>query len=587
VNVIIVEREVMQAKAASTTMISDISSLSLSLSVRNLAHQAGEALTGKVIVDVKKRIRGDRVMLTIFGKEKVIIRTGGKSKRTFRSERLIFTVSLPLREYSRSEIIQPGNYAFPFSVQLPASLPSSTAYPGNSKLGLRIQYKMIGSIGQLETKRYLYIQSAPLPREKVPAIVRPTSFTVNSMGLFKKGTCTIGASVEDSQVGRGNILRIHLACSNDSTETIRRVELKLVEAKQWKTFPVVRQRSAALVLKEMKNIDLPGLDKDKKNRREVRRSNSDRSLQETTYSTIFEALASRDNLVQLKVPTQARDSYSGQLIKIWHYLEIRIMTGPMANNPVVTVPIRVGSPPQARPIVQDAMPMHVSSSGQYTSTIPEAEYALPQIPYAQESAFAPHSQSTIPIVSAVAVPAVSGETFESPMVYAPQEVIVLGGDAIIVDEQSDLSDLIPIAPPRVSPPSLENLILEMVFSVNDFDIISARRRDPAWVPVFQAMSPQDLGTIIAHVNVDFDQPKVATLLAQHINGGRYFTCHYAAEAVKNTAEWNRATMAKQLIPMCVDISTHHALIRSELNEWELTVTARDFQDAIGRANGRI
>jgi hypothetical protein len=560
--------------------------MSRSLSVRNLAHQAGEALTGKVIVDVKKCMRGDRVILTIFGKEKVMIKAGGKSKRTIKAERLLFTVSLPLREYSRNEMIQPGSYAFPFSVQLPASLPSSTAYPGTSRLGMRIQYKMIGSIGQIQTKRFLSIQSAPLPNEKAPAIVRPTSFNLNSMGLFNKGTCTIGASVEDSQVGRGNVLRIHLACSNDSTETIRRVELKLVEAKQWKTFPVVRQRSAAIVLKEMKSIDLPGLDKDRKNRREVRRSNSDPSLQETTYSTIFEALASRDNLVQLKLPMQARDSYSGQLIKIWHYLEIRMLTGPMANNPVITVPIRVGSPPLARPIVQDAMPMHASSSGQYASTEPEAEYALPQMPYAQESAFAPQSQSTIPIVSAVAIPVVSGDTFESPRVYAPQEVIVLGGDAIIVDEQGDLSDLIPVAPPRSSPPSLENLMLEMVFSVNDYDIISARLRDPEWVPVFQAMSPQDLGMIIAHVNVDFDQPKVATLLAQNINGGRYFTCHYAAEAVKNTAEWNRSTMATRLIPMCVDISTHHALIRSELNEWERTVTARDFQDAFDRANGR-
>jgi hypothetical protein len=559
----------------------------LSLSVRILVHQAGEALTGKVIVYVKKPIRGDRVMLTIFGKEKVVVRTGGGDhKRTFRSERLLFTVSLPLRQYSRSEVMQPGSYTFPFSVQLPASLPSSTTYPeSNRRNGLRIQYKMLGSIGKLHTKQYLYIQSAPLPSEKVPAMVRPTSFNLNSMGLFKKGTCTVGASVEDSQVGRGNVLRIHLACINDSTETIRRVELKFVEAKQWQTFPVVHQRSAALVLKEMKNIDLPGLDKDKKNRREVRRSNSDPSLQETTYSTIFEALASRENLVQLTVPPQARDSYSGQLIKIWHYLEIRMMTGPMANNPVVTVPIRVGNSPRARPIVQDAIQMHGSSSDQYTATRPEA-YAVPQMPYAQETDPAPYSQSTIPIVSAVAVPVVSGDTFESARVHAPQEVIILGGDAIIVDEQCDLSDLVPMAPPQATPPSLDNLIREMVSSVNDYDIISARLRDPDWLPVFQAMSPQDLGTIISYVNVDFDQPKVATLLAQNINGGRYFTCHYAAEAVKNTSEWNRSTMAAQLIPLCVDISTHHALIRSELNEWELTVTARDFRDAIDRANGR-
>jgi hypothetical protein len=557
----------------------------LSLSFRNPAHQAGKALTGKVNVVVKRLMKSERVMLTIFGKEKVIIRTGGgKHQHTKAAERLVFTVSLPLRESSPNDTIRPGSYAFPFSVQLPASLPTSTAYPGTSRLGLRIQYKMIGSIGRLQTKRYLSIQSAPLPHVKVPAIVRPTSFDLNSLGLFKKGTCTVGASVEDSQVGRGNTLRIHLACSNDSTETIRRVELKFVQAIQWNV--VSHQRNASLVLKEMKNIDLPGLEKDKKNRMEVRRSNSDPSVQETTFSTIFEALASRDNLVLLPVPWEARDSYSGQLIKIWHYLEIRMMTGPLANNPVVTVPIRVGSPPQGRPMAQHAVPMHASAPEQRTTSRPEAAVAVPQTPYAQASASAPYSQSTIPIVTAVAVPVASGDTFESPRVYAPQEVIVLGGDAIIVDEhQGDLSDLVPMAPPRASDPSLQTLIREMVFSVNDYDIISVRLRDPDWLPVFQAMSRQEFGTIIAHVNVDFDQPKVATLLAQHINGGRYFTCQYAAEAVKNTAEWNRSTMATQLIPMCVDISTNYDLIRSELDDWELTVTARDFQDAIERANG--
>jgi hypothetical protein len=529
-------------------------------------------------------------MLMISGKEKVAIRTGGKNNRTVHAERLVFTVSLPLREYSRDEMIQPGSYAFPFSVQLPASLPSSTAYPpGTSKLGMRIQYKMIGSIGRLQTKRHLFIQSAPLPNEKVPAMVRPTSFDLNSMGVFKKGTCTVGASIEDSQVGRGRSLRVHLACTNDSTENIRRVELKLVEVMQWNTAPGVGgfQRSAAVDLKEMKDIDLPGLATDKKNRREVRRSNSDHSAHETTYSAIFEALASRENMIKLTVPTQARDSYSGQLIKIWHYLEIKLLTGPMSNNPSTTVPVRVGSPPQRSSIVQDAIPMQESSTAQHTAPRPEVAEAAPQTPCAPVRATAPYSQNVIPIVSAVAVPVVSGGMIHSPVVHAPQEVIFLGGDAIIVDEQADLSDLVPMAPPRLpaSPPSLQNLIREMVFSVSDFDIISARLRDPEWLRLFEAISPQEFGSIIAHVNVDFDQPKVAILLAQHINGGCYFTCHYAAEAVKNTSEWNRSTMATQLIPMCVDITTHHALIRAELNEWELTVAARDFEDATDRANG--
>jgi hypothetical protein len=116
-------------------------------------------------------------------------------------------------------------------------------------------------------------------------------------------------------------------------------------------------------------------------------------------------------------------------------------------------------------------------------------------------------------------------------------------------------------------------------SVNDYDIISARLTSPDWVQhVFQIISLPDLGRIIAHVHVGyFDQPRVAALLAKHI---RNFTCHYAAHAVKNSSDWNRSTMAETLIPLCLDISQNHALIRAELNEWELTVTDRDFENAI-------
>jgi len=545
-------------------------------------------------------MKADRVMLNIVGKEKVAIRTRGEQRRTINAQRLFFTVALPLREYPPNEQIRPGNYAFPFSVMLPDSLPSSTSYPpGTNNMGLRIQYKMIGSIGKLHQKQPISIMSAPVPDIKVPAMIQPTSFALNSMGLFKKGTCTLGASVEDTHIGRGLSLDVHLACRNDSTENIRRVEVRLVETVQWHSTPGTfgHTRTAVLDLLHMNDIDLPGLSKERKNRREVRRSNSNRSLQESTYSEIFQDLGSNDNKIKLIVPTSARDSYSGQLIKIWHHLEIKLLTGRMANNPVTKVPIRIGSPPQGSRCATvsgtaaaiEATPATLPAPTQLNYRLAETE-AVPVMLHVPESAPACYSQDSIPIVSAVAM---SGETiYSAAVVHAPQEVIVLGGEAILVDQEGDsvaFERPPPVAPHSShhrTPPSLANLMREMVFSVNDYDVIAARLRDPEWVPLFQAMSAQEFGSIIAHVNIDFDQPRVATLMAQHINAGRYFTCHYAAQAVKNTSEWNRSTMASELIPLCADIATHHALIRAKLNEWELIVTGRDFEDAIDRANYR-
>jgi hypothetical protein len=84
-----------------------------------------------------------------------------------------------------------------------------------------------------------------------------------------------------------------------------------------------------------------------------------------------------------------------------------------------------------------------------------------------------------------------------------------------------------------------------------------------------------------------DQPTAAELLVPHVNGGDHFTCRYAAAATRYAKEWNRSTMAQRLLPLCVDVAEEHDLIRQELNEWERTVTARDFEDAIelARRNG--
>lgn len=566
-------------------------------------HQAGHPLTGKVTVSTKGPMKADTVKLTIVGKEKTAIRLGG-DKRTIEAERPFFTVELPFRDQPH-ETIRRGKFAFPFSVELPPSLPSTVSYPPSTgRLGLRIQYKMIGSVGtKLHAKHYLNVASAPVPNERVPAMIQPTCFTLNSLGIFKQGTCTLGVSVEDTHVGRGCTLDVHMACRNESTTDIRRINVKLIEALQWNTDPAGygHQRTKFIELLHLTDVDLPGLAKERKLREQVRKSNP--AEQATVFTSIYEDLASGSSKIQLTVPPQARDSYSGQLIKVRHFLEIKLLTGRMTNNPDINVPIRIGNPPQRRssatrrrPSVPAAVP--TAAEPQATPMAPSAPMQPGYCPEAVEAvaevegsygagASAPYEQADIPIVSAVALSGSTG-TIQSPVTHAPQDVIVLGGDAIIVDQDVDLSDLGRPPPPRrqITPPSIESLIRDMVFSVNDYDTIAARLQDPSWIPLFQALSPQEFGTIIAHVNIDFDQPKIAKLLARYINDGRYFTCHYAAQAIKNSSEWNRSTMASDLIPLCIDIDTHQALIRAELSEWELTVTQRDFDNALSRARGR-
>ena len=210
------------------------------------------------------------------------------------------------------------------------------------------------------------------------------------------------------------------------------------------------------------------------------------------------------------------------------------------------------------------------------------------------------------------------------MTVADEDVIVLGGDAIIIQEyhhhergpfstsaaaMTELDHLVPVPPPPPPPPPSNNkdklskvvhvvaafecLLHEMSRSVNDYDILVNKLEDPEWRQLFNNLTPAEYGMIVSRVSNQFDQPRVAALLAPFIKGERggggrgedsayfgLFTCTFAASAVRNATEWNRSTVAQHLLPLCVDLPMNYHLIRNELNEWDQVVTESDFQQAL-------
>jgi hypothetical protein len=193
----------------------------------------------------------------------------------------------------------------------------------------------------------------------------------------------------------------------------------------------------------------------------------------------------------------------------------------------------------------------------------------------------------IPLATAVSIPE---DAFHSSMVYATDDVIVLGGDAFISDDAS----LVPLPAPQPSAPpeedlapqpefkmqsqvSIERLLEEMVSSISDYDIICNKLRDERWQSLLRSITADEFGCIIIHVNIEMDQPRVAVLLATHMNSA--FTCAHAAAAIQNAAEWTRYTMVERLLPLCSDFSTNQRLVREQLNVWELTVTQQYFDAA--------
>jgi hypothetical protein len=284
--------------------------------------------------------------------------------------------------------IQRGTYSIPFQFDVPASSPASTQYPdGKDKFDCRIQYSILAKMGTFRWSRIVDVASTPLPNETVPCLVQPTTYQLKSFGVIKKGSITLGTSVADSHIGRGQTLKISIASRNDASVNIERVRVKLVELIDYKAQEEGNARK--VVLKKLKDVDSPCLVKARKSRSERRQSSQGRLEDniEATYQEIYQDLVSGQNQVDLQIPHSARDSYSGKLMTISHYLKVTFFTESFVENPSTKIPIRIGNPSQrggSQPIVPSApiatavAEAHVHES-RNSSDEPEIEIEIPMV----------------------------------------------------------------------------------------------------------------------------------------------------------------------------------------------------------------
>jgi hypothetical protein len=420
-------------------------------------------------------------------------------------------------------------------------------------------------------------------------MVEPTSIPIKTIFL-NRGSVVLGASVDNTQVGRGQELFIRLACQNNSAVDILSVRITIQEHIHWSAHDAKRRETITLLA--TKNIYLPGLSTNKKTKQTCYDSQSDQN-------TIYEALTSGQNQVRLFLPKHARDTYKGHLVEIRHTAKIELLTPALTSNVETTIPLRIGTPSIG--VVSQTTAFSVE-----TPTLPyvpiEREpierppYVNPAANPAQmnqhEHIYVPHAEPEVDVAFSdfdeADIPIAEATVLPGPTNLMEETVIRLGGDAILIEEHAPYvyNYPTPTAPPEQDDVSVETLLRAMSRSINDSDLIGARVSDASWQALFRRISRAEFGSIVAHVKSDFDQTLVATTLAPLVNGGNCFTCVYAAAAVKSASEWNRSNMAQRLAPLCVDIEAGHELIRRELNEWERMITGRDFDAAIQAARSR-
>jgi hypothetical protein len=279
---------------------------------------------------------------------------------TFRREDKIIAKAITTLKDTKGKKLQKGVYTMPFEFALPSSLPSSLKFPkpGRAFNG-RIMYYLRAELGDFCAEKEFQVTSAPLPSDVVPCLVEPTTHELRSLGVLNKGFLSVGASVENSRVGRGETLRVSLASRNDTSVDLNRVRVKLVELIEYKA--ITEKATVKVELEKLKDIDLPGLDKTKVSKEEVRRSLRGGHKQDraAVYRSIYEDLVSRNNRFDIVVPTLAQDTYDGNLITISHYLKITFFTKSLTDNPSTKIPIIIGNSrdrEQQQSVVPDRQP---------------------------------------------------------------------------------------------------------------------------------------------------------------------------------------------------------------------------------------
>ena len=370
--------------------------------------------------------------------------------------------------------------------------------------------------------------------------------------MFKEGEVTVGASVADIAVGRGENIQLRLACRNDSKIDIRRVEIKLVETVKWTVEAQGMTRESSQTLVRLRDVELPTLSKYRKDRSVVRRLAKDSSQREVTYRAIYDDLVSGHDKINIFVPEDSRDSYHGQVVTVAHTLEVKLQTRGISSNALTSIPIRVGTPRHAN-VEQASVPYEPNILA--ATVIPSNE---------------------IPVAQATRVDSVDDHD------DGVQSVIVLSSDAVL-PVHSSLEDLAPLAPPFSADTTLSNLLLRMRASMSSYSFLSSLLLETPWVRFFCAMSISEYANIISHTIPVADQPGVAALLAEYVNGGDEFTCAWGAAATQATDVHYRSTTVQRLIPFCTDILQNHDILRQELSAWEQTVTEEDFRLALERA----
>lgn len=269
---------------------------------RGGSHCAGTNLSGRILVQVSRKMKGAPITLVAKGKEKASVKSG---KHTKYSTRVFFQVKLILNNLNKTANakVPLGSYSFPFSIELPDSLPSSFDCGKHAANSCSIQYKCVASIGNIATAHQAFqVSSMPLPDIRVPCFLEPKTEKITSMGgVVNKGSITFGVGVDNTHVGKGQELVLSVACRNDTSVDIEHVCVRVVERITW-SVDSVQRKVKKVDLVPRTELVLPGVRRKSKEAIKTNKRVGLDAMRQSNRDQIYEELSSGRNSIRIQIP---------------------------------------------------------------------------------------------------------------------------------------------------------------------------------------------------------------------------------------------------------------------------------------------
>lgn len=436
------------------------SPITVGIRTQKLEYKAGDTVHGTVYLNITKRNQSAQALvLQLVGRETAVVHyTTSETHRDGDTEHTrhhdhydestydFMRIEYPLHKFLSQQLV-PGQFEFPFSIQLPMDLPSSMqCQKGQSRCS--VEYRVTATLMQpssgifssnpsseqlLTVFRISPLHEDPsncsleLPVQEVPVV---------ACCCHNKGSITLQAQFSRTILQPRDKIEVQFRCRNDSSVRVHHVRVGLQQTTQWTTSRG-RTETVSDVL-DRRELDAKIFPELQKRQRRPKYG----------LGTVNEQVPFQDsnwNRCTIQVPATVRDSHDGRAIKVRHLITVQLLTdGCCTTDPdaatMVSIYHNLVVPPAAATIQQvaDSLPNSESpykdglgyydgpSTTSYTehTTVPPP----PSAPVSQwDTTNAHYSGEVTPMAEAHALPpdwnAQTAEVVHIPMA----EAVVLEG----------------------------------------------------------------------------------------------------------------------------------------------------------------